>query len=77
MSENDICTRVIDWLDKSWWHLPASEYVLPTIAAFFTPDEPELLTGFPFATAASPLVSFLKPTTPWDTEKAMISQSTG
>jgi electron transport complex protein RnfB len=51
MSENEIYTRFIDWMDKSWWHLPASEHLLPTIAAFFTPEEAELLTGFPFMPA--------------------------
>jgi len=47
-SENDIYSRFISWLDKGWWHLPASEHLLPSIKAFFTLEEAGLLTGFPF-----------------------------
>jgi hypothetical protein len=48
MSVNEIYSRFIDWLDKGWWHLPASEHLLPSIKAFFTPEEAALLTGLPF-----------------------------
>lgn len=48
MSVNEIYSRFIAWLDKGWWHLPASEHLLPSIKAFFTPEEAALLTGFPF-----------------------------
>jgi Na+-translocating ferredoxin:NAD+ oxidoreductase subunit B len=48
MSVNEIYSRFIDWLDKGWWHLPASEHLLPSIEAFFTPEEAVLLTGLPF-----------------------------
>jgi len=48
MSEKEIYSRFIAWLDKGWWHLPASEHLLPSIKAFFTPEEAALLTGFPF-----------------------------
>ncbi|HYA85947.1 MAG TPA: 4Fe-4S binding protein [Nitrospirota bacterium] len=48
MSEEEIYSRFIDWLDKGWWHLPASEYLLQSIKAFFTPEEAALLTGIPF-----------------------------
>ncbi len=47
-SENDIYSRFISWLDNGWWHLPASEHLIPSIKAFFTPEEAGLLTGFPF-----------------------------
>jgi len=48
MSVNEIYSRFIDWLDKGWWHLPASEHLLPSIKAFLTTEEAALLTGFPF-----------------------------
>ena len=48
MSEKEIYSRFIAWLDKGWWHLPASEHLLPSIKAFFTPGEAVLLTDFPF-----------------------------
>ena len=48
MSVNEIYSRFIAWLDKGWWHLPASEHLLPSIKAFFTLEEADLLTGLPF-----------------------------
>jgi len=48
MSEKEIYSRFITWLDKGWWRLPASEHLFPSIKAFFTPQEAELLTGIPF-----------------------------
>jgi len=48
MSVNEIYSRFIEWLDKGWWHLPASEHLLPSIKAFLTPEEAALLTGLPF-----------------------------
>jgi ferredoxin len=48
VSEKEIYSRFIAWLDMGWWHLPASEHLLPSIKAFFTPEEAVLLTGFPF-----------------------------
>jgi ferredoxin len=48
MSEKEIYSRFIAWLDTGWWHLPVSDHLLPSIKAFFTPEEAALLTGFPF-----------------------------
>ena len=48
MSDEEIYSRFINWLDKAWWRLPASEHLLPSIKAFFTPEEAALLTGLPF-----------------------------
>jgi ferredoxin len=48
MSVDDFYARFVGWLDKGWWHLPESEYLLPSIKAFLTPGEAELLTGLPF-----------------------------
>ena len=39
--------RFIDWLRQSWWGLPPSDSLLPTITAAYTPGEAEFLTGFP------------------------------
>ena len=48
MSVDEIYSGFIAWLDKGWWHLPASEHLLPSIKAFFTVEEAALLTGLPF-----------------------------
>lgn len=48
MDKKEIYSRFIDWLNKAWWQLPESEHLLPSIEAFFTPEEAALLTGFPF-----------------------------
>jgi Na+-translocating ferredoxin:NAD+ oxidoreductase subunit B len=48
MSEDEIYFRFIAWLDKAWWHLPASKHLLPAIRALLRPDEAQLLTGLPF-----------------------------
>jgi electron transport complex protein RnfB len=48
MSEKKIYSRFIAWLDKGWFHLPASQHLFPSIQAFFTPEEATLLTGLPF-----------------------------
>jgi ferredoxin len=48
MPVDEIYIRFIAWLDKGWWHLPASEHLLPAIKAFLTPEEAALLAGLPF-----------------------------
>ncbi len=60
MSVNEIYSRFIDWLDKGWWHLPASEHLLPSIKAFLTPEEAALLTGLPFKPTALQELVILK-----------------
>ncbi|MCP4668135.1 MAG: hypothetical protein GY849_17435, partial [Deltaproteobacteria bacterium] len=49
MSDKEIYTRFIEWLNKTWWGLPESEHLMPTIMAFYTPEEAALLTGIPFS----------------------------
>jgi formate hydrogenlyase subunit 6/NADH:ubiquinone oxidoreductase subunit I len=48
MSEEEIYERFIEWLRKTWWGLPDSEHLLPSIRSFYSPEEAELLTGVPF-----------------------------
>ncbi len=60
MSEKAIFAGFIAWLDKAWWHLPASEHLFPSIMAFLKPDEAELLTGFPFMPAELKDIAALK-----------------
>lgn len=48
MFENETYSQFIAWLDKGGWHLPPSPYLFPSIKAFFTIEEAELLTQFPF-----------------------------
>ncbi len=52
MSQEEIYTRFIRWLDKAWWHLPESEHLVPSIRALLRPEEADLLTGFPFTPKA-------------------------
>ncbi len=64
MSVNEIYSRFIDWLDKGWWHLPASEHLLPSIKAFLTTEEAALLTGLPFKPTELNELADLKGTQP-------------
>ena len=49
MSDKEIYARFIEWLGKAWWGLPESEHLIPTVMAFYTPEEADLLTGIPFS----------------------------
>jgi electron transport complex protein RnfB len=60
MPEKEIYTRFIAWLDRGWWRLPASEHLLPSIEAFFSPEEAGLLTGLPFVPIALEELAGLK-----------------
>ena len=66
MSEKEIYSRFIAWLDMGWWHLPASEHLLPSIKAFFTPEEAVLLIGFPFKPTELKELAILKGREPDD-----------
>ncbi|MFC1835715.1 ATP-binding protein [Thermodesulfobacteriota bacterium] len=49
MSDKEIYTKFIEWLNQTWWELPDSEELMPMIAAGYSPEEAELLTGMPFS----------------------------
>ena len=49
MSGQEVYVRFIEWLNRAWWGLPKSEHMMPTIMAFYTPEEAALLTGIPFS----------------------------
>lgn len=49
MSEQELYMRFVEWLNKAWWGLPESEHLMPTVKAFYTPEEAALLTGIPFS----------------------------
>ena len=49
MPDQDIYERFIEWLRKTWWGLPESEHLLPTVKAFHTAEEADLLTGIPLS----------------------------
>ena len=49
MSDREIYEKFIEWLRKTWWGLPESEHLMPTIQTFYSPQEAELLTGIPFS----------------------------
>jgi Na+-translocating ferredoxin:NAD+ oxidoreductase subunit B len=48
MSENEIYRRFTGWLNQHWWKTPETEHLLPALKKFFTLEEADLLTGFPF-----------------------------
>ena len=48
MSDQEVYERFIEWLGQGWFGLPESEHLMPTIMAFYTPEEAALLTGMPF-----------------------------
>jgi formate hydrogenlyase subunit 6/NADH:ubiquinone oxidoreductase subunit I len=48
MSDHKVYVRLIEWLNKAWFGLPESEHLMPTVMAFYTPEEAALLTGLPF-----------------------------
>ncbi len=48
MNTETVYSRFIDWIGKSWWELPESDFLLPMIRASYTPEEAAFLTGFPF-----------------------------
>jgi len=49
MSKDNLYLCFIDWLNQHWWKMPKTDHLLPSLKAFFTAEEVELLTGFPFA----------------------------
>ena len=48
MSGDDIYLGFIDWLNHHWWKMPKTDHLLPSLKKFFTIEEAELLTRFPF-----------------------------
>ena len=46
--ERDVYDKLREWLDKSWAVMPESEDLMPLIRSRFTPEEAELLAGFPY-----------------------------
>jgi len=51
LSDKDlqVYNRFIDWLKQSWYGVPASVFLVPYIAARYTPEEAAFLTGMPFS----------------------------
>ena len=48
MNAVKVYNQFIEWIGKSWWELPESEFLMPMIKATYTPEEADFLTGFPF-----------------------------
>lgn len=48
MAEDEIYLRFVGWLNQHWWKMPKTEHLLPSLKTFFTVEEADLLTGFPF-----------------------------
>jgi len=49
MPGKEIYEEFIKWFGNTWIGLPESEYLRPMIESYYTPEEAEFLTGFPFA----------------------------
>ncbi|MCX6005252.1 MAG: 4Fe-4S binding protein [Chloroflexi bacterium] len=47
--ERDVYFKFIEWLKQSWYGVPESDFLLPYVAARYTPQEAALLTGMPFS----------------------------
>lgn len=48
MTEDEIYLRFVGRLNQHWWKMPETDHLLPSLKAFFTVEEADLLTGFPF-----------------------------
>ena len=60
MDEAEIYKRFVEWLQKSWFGVPESEYMLKTIQAQYSPDEAAFLTGIPFRPTSLAALADLK-----------------
>ena len=47
MNAEKVYNQFIEWIGRSWWELPESEFLVPMIKASYTPTEADFLTGFP------------------------------
>ena len=63
-SDKDIYQQLIDWLKKTWWGLPDSEHLMPTVRSFYNPEEAALLTGIPFSGRSLEELAEMKGTAP-------------
>ena len=57
---------LVEWLRKAWWGLPDSEHLMPTMKAFYSPEEAALLTGLPFKSTNLEELAEMKSTDPAD-----------
>ena len=48
MTEEEIYLLFVKWLNNHWWKMPETDHLLPSFKTFFTVEEANLLTGFPF-----------------------------
>jgi len=48
VSHENVYEEFVAWLNKAWWGVPDSEHLMPTVKAFYSPEEARLLTGVPF-----------------------------
>ena len=60
MHQEQIYAQFIAWLDGGWWRLPASDHLMPSIKAFFSPEEASLLTGLPFGPTELSVLAAMK-----------------
>ena len=72
MEDNDrVYLDLIEWMRRSWGHLPDSEELLPMIKAGYTPEEAELLTGMPFVESSIEELAELKQMDPEELEPVL------
>lgn len=59
-----IYTDFVDWLGKSWFGVPDSEFAIETIKATYSEKEAEFLTGFPYRLTALSQIAEMNAMTP-------------
>lgn len=65
MQDNDqVYLDLIEWMRRSWGHLPDSVELLPMMKAGYTPQEAALLTGMPFVESSIEELAELKQMNP-------------
>lgn len=60
MAHEETYGNLVQWLRKTWWGLPDSTHLMPSVMAFYTPEEAKLLTGMPFRSTSLEELAELK-----------------
>ena len=66
MTEQEIYQKFIDYLNNPIFGFTESEHMMPMITSFITPEEAELMTGFPTTDASLDEIAAIKKMDPAD-----------
>jgi formate hydrogenlyase subunit 6/NADH:ubiquinone oxidoreductase subunit I len=72
MNAEKVYNQFIEWIGKSWWELPESEFRAPMIKACYTPTEADFLTGFPLQSVSLEDLVKLKQMPPEELEPLLL-----